>query len=148
MYSEKEISLIVGGYVACMADMGEELNYQLCLDYLKSLTKNPEIIKSVFDEHYGEDGLNWAHYDIETDSIIEKDKPPKTKKIEYHPCAGWNAKCELCQVNGTEYCEKAKMWFCWRHIEDSELFAEKYEQSDVRRQIEQIANSLLMFKAS
>ncbi len=135
------------GYVACLDGYGDCNDYDNCINYLKSLTNDPKIIKDIFDETYGENGWNWAYYDIETDSVVEIDKPPKTTKIEYHPCGGWNMAGELCQVAGTEHCPKTNLWFCWRHIVDSEEFKDS-PQSDVRRKIEQIANSLLLFKAS
>jgi hypothetical protein len=46
------------------------------------------------------------------------------KTVEKHECSGCNAKGQPCGVAGTE--ERNNMWFCWRHITDSdEIIAKK-----------------------
>jgi hypothetical protein len=110
-----------------------------------------------YQENWNEDiESQYSDLDYETESEIDSDsdsepKPakPVSPKVK-HLCQGWNAAGDLCKIDtNTNYCEKVGKWFCWRHIVDAEEFsAGKVEKSDVRRKIEQIANSLLNLKAS
>ena len=71
VYTFKEIELIFMGYFDCIHQFyQDDVNYYPIIQYLKNLTNDLQIIKDVFDNCYGKDGLDWAHYDIETDKVV------------------------------------------------------------------------------
>ena len=110
---------------------------------------NEDIESQYSDLDYETESEIDSDTDSDTDSDSDSEPKPVSLKVK-HLCQGWNAAGDLCKIDtNTNYCEKVGKWFCWRHIVDAEEFAAgKVEQSDVRRKIEQFANSLLNLKAS